>query len=275
MGTQHEYSKTRLLGLSGLVVLLLSPGCLVSFSDWPDSKVTTGGAQALGGSVSSGGEQAASGGAGGDSTTGGVANGGQGAERIVWLTLENDQAKNTTFPNDSLGINGVVFAYADGCASITFDRTTRCVSGKTCAVDSSYLNWGMAAEFDFVVDSADVKYAWNPAGHGVVGFAWQITNSYGTYLQLWVPLMDPTYAGVCSAESCSLDAPPYGAGKIGQTGTLHFNSMTQDTWGSGYPTYNFLFANVYSLQFKIPTVVVRTAANFEFCIDRLGVIVSE
>lgn len=194
----------------------------------------------------------------------------------MWLTFENDQAKSTASPNDALGINGLVFAYTDGCATYTFDRAKRCASGITCSVDPpDYLNWGMAIEFDFVVDVAGVKYTWNPVDHGVIGFAWQITNAYGTYLQLWMQEMDPMYAGTCSAKSCALNAPPFGAGKIGQTGSVYLNAMTLDNWGSSYPSRNFLPTNFFGLQFKIPTVIIQNAATFELCIDQLGVIVTE
>lgn len=261
------------LGLSMLFI-----GCAVSFNDWPDPK-STGGAQALGGASSTGGAGAtvvgtggSSGGTGGGTTDVGTATGGQTAERTVWLKFQDNLAKSTDSPNDSLGINGVVFAYGDNCATGTFDPTTRCVRGTTCAVDSSYLNWGMAMEFDFVLDAANVTHTWNPADHGVIGFAWQITNTYGTVLQLWAPLMDSQFSGACASDTCSVNLPPYGAGKIGLSGHFYLNAMAKDNWGSGYPSYNFVPANFYSLQFKVPTVIIQNATNYEFCLDQLGVI---
>ncbi len=273
---RSEFRASLRWGLLGLSMVFT--GCVVSFNDWPDAKAT-GGAQSLGGSASTGGNTdvggagGATGGIGGSTSDVSAATGGQVAQRTMWLNFRSDQAKSSDSPNDTLGIDGVVFAYGDGCATGSFDPATRCVRGTTCQVDDSYLNWGMAMEFDFSVDAASVAHTWNPTDHGVVGFAWQLSNTFGTLVQLWAPQMDSKYAGACASDTCSVNLPPYGTGQIGLTGQFYLNAMSKDNWGSGYQSYNFVPANFYCLQFKIPTVIIQRATNFEFCLDKLGVIV--
>ncbi len=270
------------------VFIVLS--CAVSFDNWPDpitastgGKPSTGGIGAASGgatsSPSGGGGSNPAGGSptGGNRATGGSnATGGAASQSIVWLTLEDDQAKSTSSPNDSLGINGQFYAYSDSCASYVFNPLTRCVSGTLCDVGSSFENWGVAIGFDFVNTGstgvpANAKLTWNPNDHNAVGVAWQISNLVTTRLQLWVLDMDPSFQGVCTSDTCSIQGPPDGNGQITADGTLYFNSMVKDDWGGSGIAYTFSPAAVYSLQFKIPTIITG-AESFEFCIDRLGII---
>ncbi len=268
-----------------LSVALLMLSCAVSFDNWPDpirsSAGGSGATNGTGGVGPTGGASSEAGGTGGVDATGGatatVATGGQASmTTLVWLTLDHDQAKSTSPPNDSLGINGRFYAYSDSCASFTFDPSTRCVVGMLCDVGAQYENWGVAMGFDFDYTGstgtpANAALTWNPDAHNAVGVAWHITNLSTSMLQLWVLNMDPSYNGTCTSDSCSIDGPPDGNDQITPDGTLYFSSMKKDTWNSGI-NYTYSPAAVYSLQFKIPTVITG-AETFEFCVDKLGLFV--
>jgi hypothetical protein len=288
-----------LQGMSVLHALFLIPGCVVSFDSWPDRVVATGGQISNGGTGTGGASSiVANGGAGGTlggtssikpSMTGGTpATGGNNptggtssqstVESVVWLTFEGAEANAATLPNGSLGINGVVYAYSDSCASVSFNPLTRCVSGTLCDVGSSFQNWGVAIGFDFVNTGSagappNAKLTWNPTTHNALGVAWHITNLVTSRLQLWVLDMDPSWQGTCTSDTCSIQGPPDGASQIGTDGKLYFNSMIKDDWGGSGIIYTYSPASTYSLQFKIPTVIVG-AEVFQFCVDKLGIIVN-
>ena len=283
--------------LASMVALaLLAPGCLVSFDNWPDPiKASSGGAGGGNGTATGGISPFQSGGAGaagastggasgGTSPTGGAGptggtSGQSGVSTIVWLTLEGDQAKSTASPNDSLGINGKFYAYSDSCAAVSFNPLTRCATGILCDVGSQFENWGTAIGFDFVNTGvsgtpANAKLVWNPTAHNVIGVAWHITNLVTSTLQLWMLDMDPSWQGTCTSDTCSIQGPPDGRSQITADGTLYFNSMNKDDWGGSGIVYTYSPALAYSLQFKIPTIIVG-AETFQFCVDRLGMIVQQ
>ena len=195
--------------------VFFAPSCAVSFDNWPDpitastgGKPSTGGIGAASGGAtsspsSSGGSNPAGGSpTGGNRATGGSnAAGGAASQSIVWLTLEDDQGKSTSSPNDSLGINGKFYAYSDSCASVTL-RSAHALCSRVHSAMSvvPFENWGVAIGFDFVSTGstgvpANAKLVWNPNDHNAVGVAWQISNLVTTRLQLWVLNMDPELAG--------------------------------------------------------------------------------
>jgi len=294
-------------GGSTLLLLLSTPGCIVSFDNWPDRIASSGGSTATGGigiatggassNIVTGGAGGSLGGgpSGGSSTTGGVratggltATGGSNStggtsvqstgESVVWLTFDSAQANSITSPNGSLGINGVLYAYSDSCASVSFDPQTRCVAGYLCDVGSQFENWGVAIGFDFVNTGTtgappNAKLTWNPTTHNAIGVTWHISNLITSRLQLWVLDMDPSWQGSCTSDTCSIQGAPDGASQIGADGRLYFNAMVKDDWGGSGIYYTYSPASAYSLQFKIPTVIVG-AETFQFCIDKLGIIVN-
>ncbi len=294
-------------GISVLYLLLSIPSCVVSFDNWPDRRSTsTGASTSIGGTeLASGGVPWSQGGGvsgtlgggspGGNGATGGLratggatATGGSNSsggtsvqstgESVVWLTFDGAQANSTTSPNGSLGINGVLYAYSDSCASVSFDPQTRCVAGYLCDVGSQFENWGVAIGFDFVNTGTtgappDAKLTWNPTTHNAIGVTWHISSLITSRLQLWVLDMDPSWQGSCTSDTCSIQGPPDGASQISTDGKLYFNAMVKDDWGGSGTNYTYSPASVYSLQFKIPTVIVG-AEMFQFCIDKLGIILN-
>jgi hypothetical protein len=259
--------------------------CVVSFDDWPlrgtgtggESGLGGGGASALGGSpTATGGTTAGTGGGGGGAPSGGTSNGGaNGLVRGVnWLTFNEDWADPAEAPNGALQISGSVYAYGDGCATLSWDKATRCASGVLCAPGPSYQNWGVAIGFDFhntgeSGSPPNAKLTWNPRDLGAIGVAWRISGT-APGLQVWVLNMDPVWSGVCTAATCDIAGPPDGPVNPAANGELYFASMIKDTWGSGV-VYAYDPAATDSLQFKLPAVRVG-AQSFAFCLDQLGII---
>lgn len=237
----------------------------------------TGGGGGIGGGGNGGSSGASTGGRAGSSGTTGT--GGSGVVELIsgvnWLGLLGDAAPPTSGPNGKLGINGVFYAYGDGCATVNWDPPSRCVSGELCMASAA--NWGVSIGFDFVNtgDSGtppNTKLAWNASSVGATGFAWE-TNSPITYsFQFWVLNMDPTWNGQCSAAECNINGPPDGTSSASQKGQLMFADMVKDNWGGTGTAYVFSPASVSALQFKIPAATDSLSTSYELCIDRLGII---
>lgn len=235
----------------------------------------TGGAGGSGGSGASGGTS--SGGTGGGSGGSGGSVGGTGGSTtgIQWLTIEEDWADANVPPNDTLGINGAFYAYADECASLYWDPVTRCASGILCDPGLYYENWGVAVGFDFrntgeEGDPPDTKLTWNPSAVGARGIAWQISGS-APGLQVWILNMDPSWSGQCSADSCEIAGPPDGTATAALNDQLLFNNMQKDDWGGSGTYYVFDPADVHAMQFKLPAIIAG-GSSFNFCIDRVGIV---
>ncbi|HEY2405616.1 MAG TPA: hypothetical protein VGI10_06425 [Polyangiaceae bacterium] len=226
-----------------------------------------------------GGGLGASGGSSGSTPDGGSGEAGApasgGSPSVTWLALVNDTAPGSDPPNGTLGIDGAVYGYADGCATWAWDPTTRCMSGYLCNAGASFQNWGVAVGFDFrntgpSGNPPNTKLLWNPDDVGVRGIAWQISG-VAPGLQVWVLNMDPSWGGACSAMTCEINGPPDGAPTPSLDGELLFSDMKKDYWGGTGVTYTFDPAKVHALQFKLPAINVP-GASFDFCIDALGVI---
>jgi hypothetical protein len=284
-----------LLVLGGACACLSA--CLVTFDDWPLSGAGSGGQRGLGGGnlggasggSSGAGGRADMGGSSGGTASGGAPSGGApsggngtggngGAAALVsganWLTFKGDWADPADAPNGALNVSGSVYAYGDGCATLSWDKATRCASGVLCSPGPTYQNWGVAIGFDFrnTGDSGsppNAKLTWNPEDVGAIGVAWNITGT-APGLQLWVLNMDPSWAGVCTAATCDIPGPPDGMSSASANGALYFSGMQKDTWNSGV-AYTYSPAATDSLQFKLAAIRAG-AASFAFCLDRLGII---
>lgn len=233
-----------------------------------------GGKPASGGMPASAGTAAGRGGSAGAIGGGGGGSGGA-APRITWLTLEADRAPGAAGANASVDIDGRFYAYADACAELHWDASTRCVSGKLCEPGFSYENWGIAVGFDFRTSGpdampADAKLLWDPRQVAAKGIAWRFSGT-APGVQLWVLNMDPQFGDACDAMTCEIAGPPDGTRSATLSGELAFASMEKDDWGGQGERYTFDPARVHALQIKLPAVVVG-AASFDFCIDALGVL---
>ncbi|MGC4095305.1 MAG: hypothetical protein QM756_46750 [Polyangiaceae bacterium] len=244
-----------------------------------------GGSSGLGGSVTSSGGRSGSGGAaassggssalGGAVTSSGGASSGGSADGISWLTFAQSEAPAELAPNADFGVDGLLYGYADSCASLTWDPVTRCASGTLCNAGATFANWGVAVGFDFRNSGKDgsppnTKRTWNPNDFGVRGVAWEIEGT-APALQLWVLNMDPSYGGVCSSMSCDIAGPPDGTPNAPLASLLTFSNMRKDDWGGSGIVYSFDPAAVHALQFKLPAIVAG-AAPFSFCILRVGLV---
>lgn len=227
-----------------------------------------------GGSGGTGGANGSGGTSGGTTPVGTSGSGGTTPTNPAgdWLTLVGAAAPSDVSPNGALGIEGVFYAYGDACTtpSMQWDPATRCLSGELCLADETGQNWGVAIGFD-LDNRAEVKYAWNASTAGVKGFTWVVTGS-PRGLQFWVQNMDPSFNGVCSAASCSIDGPPDGTSSASATGQLTFAGMQKDFWGGTGVAYTFDPANISSLQFKVPAPIDPFYASYSFCVDALGVL---
>jgi hypothetical protein len=243
-------------------------------------------ASAAGASATHGGSVGVSGAAGdnptagaADSVNGGAAGAGQAGEtsapEVTWLSLEGSSAPQNDAANAALGVNGAFYAYGDDCATLVWDETTRCASGKLCTAGADFENWGVAVGFDFHATGAsgeppDSKLVWNPDDAGVRGVTWRIRGT-APGRQVWVLNMDPTFQGICSVMTCEIAGPPDGAAAASLAGELLFDDMVKDNWGGSGTPYRYDPAAVYALQFKLPAINVGSA-SFDFCIEALGVI---
>lgn len=241
--------------------------------------LVSGGAANAGGA---GGAPATGGNAAGGVATGGFATGGTasgGASivatqgKIQWLTLANERAYPNDEPNSTFEIDGRLYATQDSCASVTFDPISRCATGILC--DYAGSNWGMAVQFDFRITASPSggKLTWNPATHGTIGVAWEISGTPTNALELWVLCMDPQFDSSCTAATCEASGPPWGASTIALDGTFYFADATPDDWGGTSPS-PYIPGQVFALQFKLPAVKVG-ATSFRYCVQRLGLIVSQ
>jgi hypothetical protein len=271
---------------SALLWLLLAAACLdtelipadeLSSSSEGGAAVAEAGQPASeGGTPTGGGVTAAGRGGGaagsplsGASTAGGaVSSGGSGGAGVSWLALQGNVAPTNDPANGELGIDGHFYAYADGCATLAWDETSRCATGKLC--DSlGGENWGVAIGFDFV-SSHDIKLTWDPRDVSALGVAFELHGS-APGLQLWVLNMDPIWNGECSAMTCEIAGPPDGRRSLPLAGQLLFDTMQKDDWGGGGIRYEYDPAAVHALQFKLPSIEVG-AASFSFCLDALGIV---
>ena len=259
--------------------------CLITGGTGAGGSTGAGGNGAGGGK---GGNAGRSGGAGGDTTpnTGGRSGnggtpgtGGSAAVELAsgtnWLGLAAEAAPPTLGPNGKLGVNGVVYTYGDGCATISWDAVTRCISGELCLASAA--NWGVSIGFDFnnTGESGtppNTKVAWDANAVGATGFAWETRSPSGTSFQFWVQNMDPMFNGRCSATECSINGPPDGTSSASPKGQLSFGQMVKDNWGGTGTAYVFNAAAISALQFKIPGAASSLSTSYSLCIDRLGVI---
>ena len=189
-----------------------------------------------------------------------------------WLYIDAAAAPGTSGPNGALGIEGVFYAYGDPCsmAQMTWDPSTRCISGTLCTLDTLGTNWGVAIGFDFN-NVNDVKHAWNATTAGATGIAWQTTNDLDAAMQVWIQNMDPSFNGTCSAPTCSINGPGDGSSAAANAGQFLFRTMTKDDWGGTGTVYTFDPADVSSLQFKLPSTSLGME-GYNVCIDKLGVV---
>ncbi|HEX2670790.1 MAG TPA: hypothetical protein VHM25_07960 [Polyangiaceae bacterium] len=229
-----------------------------------------------GGSKPSGAGGSSAGGAGKSPGTAGATSqaGSSGGLEVTWLELSESTAPSSFATNADLGIEGVFYAYGDGCSKLTWDDQGRCASGMLCDPGESPDNWGIAIGFDFRNTGpegtpADTKLTWNPDDHRARGVAWRVRGT-APKLQVWVLNMAPSWHGQCNVMSCEISGPPDGVSPAALNGQLHFDNMIKDTWGSGID-YTFDPAAVHALQFKIAAVKVGAVA-FDFCIDALGIV---
>ncbi|HKO46255.1 MAG TPA: hypothetical protein VJV79_00945 [Polyangiaceae bacterium] len=231
----------------------------------------SGGSSSSAGASSKAGNGSTSGGSNGVGGTGTAGAGDPPSEPVSgvnWLSITGATAPSGNGVNGKLGIDGVFYAYADPCASLgmSWDPTTRCLSGLMCAADTTGTNWGVAIGFDFNnVDS--VKRAWNAGSHGVTGVAWKTSVSR---LQVWIQNMDPSFNGTCTSADCNINAPPDGKRSAQGMGQFSFASMEKDVWGPDAASYDFDSANVSALQFKI--AAEPSAFQYSLCVHELGVV---
>lgn len=240
---------------------------------------TGGTGNAKGGAAATGGAAPTGGAATGGATTGGAggASGGSGGQvlsSVDWLTFVDSDAPSSSSPNGALGINGLLYGYADSCAVLNWDAQQRCASGTLCN-PADGANWGIAVGFDFKNTGAtgvppDTKQLWDPNDVGALGVAWEITGT-APGLQVWMLNMDPVWAGQCSAASCDIAGPPDGNPTPPLLGQLLFSNMRKDDWGSSGVRYIYDPAKAYALQFKLPAIVVGPV-SFSFCVKRVGII---
>ena len=196
---------------------------------------------------------------------------------VTWLTLQGSQAPSTESTNAELGINGSFYAYADECATLTWDEATRCASGTVCPVGANFENWGVAVGFDFNATGSDgeppdSKLVWNPDKVGARGVTWRIRGTAPSR-QVWVLNMQPSFRGQCNIMTCEIAGPPDGTATPGLEGELLFAHMVKDNWGGGGTPYVYDPAAVFALQFKLPAINIdASSARFDFCIEALGVV---
>jgi hypothetical protein len=206
---------------------------------------------------------------------GGVAGSGLVPGTVTWLSLVGSEAPASEPPNAALGIDGRLYAYADSCATLTWDPIRRCASGQLCSAGPDYENWGIAVGFDFSAtgpdgEPPDSKLVWNPELAGVRGISWRLRgNAPG--VQVWVLNMDPRFRGECQEMTCEIPGPPDGAATPKLNDSLLFDQMVKDHWGGTAVTYEYDPAAVFALQFKLPAINVGSA-SFDFCVDALGVV---
>jgi hypothetical protein len=226
---------------------------------------------------------AAAGGAGRGGSTGKAGNGSGGSaggtapaeltSGTNWLSLVADAAPGNLGLNGKLGIEGVLYAYGDPCATATlqWDAVSRCVSGELCLADELGTNWGVAIGFDFN-SVEEVKHAWSATAVAAQGLAWNVSSPYPLPIQVWLQNMDPSFGGVCSAASCSINGPPDGTSAAAKSGQFLFSNMMKDYWGGTGITYTFDPTNISSLQIKIPPATDSLSTSYSLCVDRLGVL---
>ncbi len=196
---------------------------------------------------------------------------------INWLTFDGNWADPEAGVNGDLNISGVLYTYDDGCATVNWDPTTRCVSGTLCDPGADYANWGMAVGFDFHNTGEDgtppeTKFAWSASSVGAQGVAWQVSG-YAPGLQVWITNMDSSWAGECAADDCTIDGPPDGTTytSLGAPDQMSFSSMVKDDWGGSGTAYTFDPDQVLAMQFKLASVV-SGAVSYDFCIDQIGIV---
>ncbi len=186
-------------------------------------------------------------------------------EGTNWLVLQGDVAAGSEPLNGELGIEGVFYAYDDGCASYEWDMATRCIRGTHCTPSAD--NWGVGVGFDFYNDGVE-KTVWSATQHAARGIAWTAT---GSDFQVWLTNMDPSLGSSCGAMlDCTMKGPPDGTPSGEYEGTLNFDDLVKDDWGGTGVEYTFDPTRLLSVQFKLPSSAVNP--GFELCIDRFGII---
>jgi hypothetical protein len=237
-----------------------------------------------GGSATSGGGDVGTGNGGAGQSTGGAGSGTAGAtgtppstptSGVNWLTLVADGAPPDQGVNGALGVDGVLYAYGDGCATMTWEPSSRCVVGNLCLASAT--SWGVAIGFDFYNSGAtwvppNTKHAWSATAAGATGLAWQDTGQLPSGLQVWVQNMDPSFNGSCSATSCDINGPADGASAAPLDGQFSFATMQKDNWGGTGISYVFSPTDISALQFKIPGALDSEETQYQLCVDAIGVV---
>jgi hypothetical protein len=239
------------------------------------SSAATGGTGNHGGSGSSLGGTSNS---GGTSSDGGIGGGAPMTELTTgtnWLTLVADGAPPDQGVNGKLNINGVLYAYGDGCATLNWNPSSRCLSGDLCV--GSATNWGVAVGFDFNNSGAmgvppDTKHAWNANAVAASGLAWRTMGSVPNGLQVWVLNMDPSFGGTCSVKSCDINGPPDGTANASSSGQFSFATMMKDDWGGTGTAYTFNPTDISALQFKVTAALDSIDTSYELCVESIGVV---
>ncbi|HEY0466770.1 MAG TPA: hypothetical protein VGC79_21335 [Polyangiaceae bacterium] len=232
----------------------------------------------------SGGASSATGGSGnhagmGSASAGMTSSGSAGAPAteltsgLNWLALVGNVAPSDYGVNPKLGVNGVLYAYGDGCASVYLD-TSRCVTGTLCLASAE--NWGVAIGFDFdnsgeTGTPPNTKHAWNAGTYGVTGLAWKVQAQTPAGFQVWVQNMDPSFSGTCSEMSCDIAGPADGSSVGSSSGSFSFATMEKDDWGGTGTAYTFNPANISAMQFKIKAAT-SSSLSYHLCVDQLGVL---
>jgi hypothetical protein len=232
------------------------------------------------GGTSSGGTSSGGSGASAGTSSGGTSSGGTGGTSTLlpgsnWLVFDGNVALETTEPNGSLGVNGVLYGFTDGCATMTWDPATRCATGNLCVWSAT--NWGVAVGFDFyntgeTGSPADTKYPWSAAAVQASGVAWSATVSSFETMSVWLTNMDPSWAGACAVDECGINGPPDGTAAASSSGQLLFSSMVKEDWGGSGTPYTFDPSNILAMQFKLPGATSADVTAYTLCVDQIAVI---
>jgi hypothetical protein len=185
-----------------------------------------------------------------------------------WLSLVANGAPSTEQANADFGIEGVFYTYDDGCSSISWSPTSRCLTGDLCSLSAT--SWGAGIGFDFRNDGT-TKYAWDAGTAGakpVRGLSWQ-ASALGAGFQVWITNIDPSAGAMCDAKvDCGINGPPDGDRSPSEIDSILFTGLRKDDWGGTGTAYTFDSKKILSVQFKVPALSVPT--SFQLCVDQLG-----
>jgi hypothetical protein len=193
-----------------------------------------------------------------------------------WLTFSGSWAAAEAGVNGALNISGALYAFGDSCATMTWDETTRCLTGTLCEPGADFANWGVSVGFDFhntgeTGTPPNTKLPWSASAVAATGVAWAVSGT-APGLQVWVTNMDASFGSQCTVDECAINGPPDGRASTTLNGpdSMLFSGMVKDDWGGSGTTYTFDSSRILALQFKLASVV-SGAASFNFCIDQIGI----